>query len=147
MFANRAFLGITKIVPAVKNFEQLNRQQLLLKDRLEKVISVQRDSDSAWIHKHMFELHRKLAGPLACLVFTIFSIPASLIAPRSGRAYGLIVGMVIATIYWSLLVSSQDGGIREFFSPIIAAWIPNLVVLLISGGMYWVWHWRYGFNE
>ena len=96
------------------------------------------------LRNHLFEFHKKLAVPAACLVFTLFALPAGFLAPRSGRAYGLLVGMIMAALYWSLLVSAHSGGLRHQFAPALAIWAPNLVVLALSGVLYGLWRWRCG---
>ena len=98
------------------------------------------------LRNHLFEFHKKLAVPAACLVFTLFALPAGFLAPRSGRAYGLLVGMVMAALYWSLLVSAHSGGLRHQFAPALAIWAPNLVVLVLSGVLYVLWRWRCGYS-
>ena len=100
----------------------------------------------AELRNHLFEFHRKLAMPAACLIFALFAVPAGFLAPRSGRAYGLLVGMVVAAGYWSLLVSAHGGGLRHQFTPALAIWAPNLVVLVLSGGLYLLWRWRCGYS-
>ena len=96
------------------------------------------------LRNYLFEFHKKVAVPAACLVFALFAVPAGLLAPRSGRAYGLLVGMAMAVVYWSLLVSAHGGGLRHQFSPALAIWTPNLVVLALAGGLYVLWRLRCG---
>ena len=96
------------------------------------------------LRNYLFEFHKKLAMPVACLIFTLFAVPAGLLAPRSGRAYGLLVGMIMAAVYWSLLVSAHGGGLRYQFTPALAIWTPNLIVIALSAVLYLLWRWRCG---
>lgn len=100
----------------------------------------------AELRNHLFEFHKKLAMPAACLIFSLFAVPAAFLAPRSGRAYGLLVGMVVAAGYWSLLVSAHGGGLRHQFAPALSIWAPNLVVLALAGALYLLWRWRCGYS-
>ena len=100
----------------------------------------------AELRNQLFEFHKKLAMPAACLIFSLFAVPAAFLAPRSGRAYGLLVGMVVAAGYWSLLVSAHGGGLRHQFAPALAIWAPNLAVLALSGALYLTWRWRCGYS-
>lgn len=96
------------------------------------------------LRNYLFEFHKKLAMPAACLIFSLFAIPVGFLAPRSGRAYGLLVGMIAAAGYWALLVSAHGGGLRHQFAPVLAIWSPNLVVLALAGLLYLLWRWRCG---
>ena len=113
---------------------------------LRRLIDADGEPQSRDLRNHLFEFHKKLAVPAGCLVFTLFSIPAGLLVPRSGRAYGLLIGMAALVIYWALLVSAHSGGLRFRLPPAVAVWTPNLVVLAIAVGMWGIRRWRRGFN-
>ncbi len=81
------------------------------------------------LRNHLFEFHKKFSVPLACLVFVVFAFPAGLLAPRSGRTYGLLLGLGVAVVYWVLLFFGQTTGLRLRYSPALTMWFPNLVVL------------------
>ena len=85
------------------------------------------------LRNHLFEFHKKFSVPLACLVFVVFAFPAGLLAPRSGRAYGLLLGLGVAAVYWVLLFFGQTTGLRLRYSPALTMWFPNLVVLVAGG--------------
>ena len=120
------------------------------RERLDGLLRRLRDADEVRhdreLRNHLFEFHKKLAVPAGCLVFTLFSIPAGLLVPRSGRAYGLLVGMAVLVIYWALLVSAHSGGLRFRLPPAVAVWTPNLVVLSLAAGIWGIGRWRRGFN-
>ena len=124
----------------------LHEQRERLDGLLRRLLDVDRDRQDRELRNHLFEFHKKLAVPAGCLVFTLFSIPAGLLVPRSGRAYGLLVGMAVLVIYWALLVSAHSGGLRFRLPPAIAVWTPNLVVLSLAAGIWGIRRWRRGFN-
>ena len=124
----------------------LHGQRERLDGLLRRLLDADRDRQDRELRNHLFEFHKKLAVPAGCLVFTLFSIPAGLLVPRSGRAYGLLVGMAVLVIYWALLVSAHSGGLRFRLPPAIAVWTPNLVVLSLAAGIWGIRRWRRGFN-
>jgi lipopolysaccharide export system permease protein len=79
-----------------------------------------------------FEFHKKFSLPFACLVFFVFAFPVGLLARRSGRAVGFGVGLLVSILYWGLLVGGQTLAPKFSFSPAIAAWMPDGVVLLLG---------------
>jgi len=78
---------------------------------------------------YLLEFHRKFASPLSCLFFVVFAFPAGLLARRSGRTLGFALGIVMSGLYWAMLIVSYRFGARATFSPLLAMWLPNLVVL------------------
>lgn len=124
----------------------LAEQRERLNGRLRTLLDADDDPYDRELRNHLFEFHKKLAVPAGCLVFTLFAIPAGLLVPRSGRAYGLLVGMAVLVIYWALLVSAHSGGLRFRMTPAVAVWTPNLVVLAMAVAIWGVRRWRRGFN-
>jgi lipopolysaccharide export system permease protein len=62
-------------------------------------------------------------------VFVVFAFPAGLLARRSGRTLGFALGIVMSGLYWAMLIVSYRFGARATFSPLLAMWLPNVVVL------------------
>lgn len=124
----------------------LDRQRERLNNRLRSLMDADQARLDRELRNHLFEFHKKLAVPTGCLVFTLFAIPAGLLVPRSGRAYGLLVGMAVLVLYWALLVSAHSGGLRFRLPPGVAVWTPNLVVLALAVGMWGIRRWRRGFS-
>ena len=124
----------------------LGEQRERVQGRLSKLIVADGERHGRELRNHLFEFHKKLAVPAGCLVFTLFAVPAGLLVPRSGRAYGLLVGMAVLVVYWALLVSAHSGGLRFRLPPAVAVWTPNLVVLALAAGIWGIRRWRRGFN-
>ena len=81
---------------------------------------------------HLFEFHKKFSIPLACLVFMVFAFPAGLLARRSGRTFGFLVGIIVTFVYWLLLFFGQTGGMRYEFPPAVAMWLPDVVIMILG---------------
>jgi lipopolysaccharide export system permease protein len=84
------------------------------------------------LENYEFEFHKKLSLPFACVVFFAFAFPVGLLARRSGRAVGFGVGLLVSILYWGLLIGGQTLAPRFSFSPAIAAWMPDVVVLVLG---------------
>jgi lipopolysaccharide export system permease protein len=80
------------------------------------------------------EAHRRLALPFACLVFAIVAMPLGIQNRRSGRAAGFSLSILVILAYYILQATGRALGERELLSPLLAAWLPNLVFL--AGGVY-----------
>jgi lipopolysaccharide export LptBFGC system permease protein LptF len=80
------------------------------------------------------KLHGRQAMPWACLVVTLFAVPAG---ARTGRQSAL-VGVFLAVACFFLFYAAEHVGmyvgIRQWVTPWVAAWLPNLGFLV--GGAY-----------
>lgn len=91
------------------------------------------------LQNYEIEFYKKFSIPAACLVFVIFAFPTGLLTKRAGRAVGFGIGLLISTAYWSMLIAGQTVGANNpEFSPFVAMWFPNAVVLLL-GGVAFLW--------
>jgi len=87
------------------------------------------------LQNYELEFHKKFSIPFACLTFIIFAFPVGLMTRRAGRAVGFGIGLLVSTLYWTMLIAGQTLGINNpSFSPGLAMWLPNLVILGLGGG-------------
>ena len=121
--------------PAGQRPRALVEERLLLDRQYRALAEEVENAPYEPVRNHLFEFHKKFAVPAACLVFMLFALAAGVVAPHSGRTYGLVVGMAMAVVYWGLLVSAHGVGERTLH-PALAIWMPNLAVLAIAGTLY-----------
>ena len=85
------------------------------------------------LSNYELEFHKKFSIPFGCLVFIVFAFPVGLLTRRAGRAVGFGIGLLISTLYWSMLIAGQTMGINNpAVSPALAMWYPNAVVLVLG---------------
>jgi len=83
--------------------------------------------------KYEVELHSKLAFPLSSLLVILISIPFSIHKVRSGSAAkGFAFAIVIAFTYLTLMGIGQSLGNSGTLSPVLAAWLANIVFTAAS---------------
>jgi len=82
------------------------------------------------------EYYQKFAIPFASLPFVFLSFPLGLLARRNGRAVGFFIGLLLTTLYWSLLVLGRSLGLRTDVSPFLVMIVPEIVLLVIGMGFY-----------
>ncbi len=89
------------------------------------------------LSNYELEFHKKFSIPFACLTFVLFAFPVGLLTRRAGRAVGFGVGLLVSTLYWSLLIGGQTVGVNNpSISPVLAMWFPNGVILLLGIAAY-----------
>ncbi|MDL2229621.1 LptF/LptG family permease [Treponema sp. OttesenSCG-928-L16] len=82
---------------------------------------------------YRLEYYKKFSIPFGALCFVFLAVPLGLFARKSGQTVGFIFGLIIAVIYWALLLGGQTMGIRLGYSPFWTMWFPN--ILALSAGL------------
>ena len=77
--------------------------------------------------------HLKLAVPWACVILAVLGASLGVGHHRSGAGVGLALSVLIVFAYYVLMSFSRSFGEAGYLPPIIAAWAPNLVFLIIAG--------------
>ena len=85
------------------------------------------------IHEIM-DLHQRFSFPFAPLVFSLLGVALVLMpAPsRQGRFWGLVSCLFWLLLYYALLTSGKALGEREMLPPLLALWLPNILVGLVA---------------
>lgn len=84
------------------------------------------------LQRWKLEYYQKYAIPFACIPFVILAFPLGLSARRSGRAVGFFSGLILTTLYWSILIIGRSLGLRADVSPFVVMVLPNILLLIIG---------------
>jgi lipopolysaccharide export system permease protein len=87
--------------------------------------------------RYEIELNKKFSLAFACLIFLILGAPLGYLFRRGGIA-GIIVGVLLFSLYYILVLSGEEFADRRGFSPFWAMWLPNLVILVPGLVMFWI---------
>ena len=80
------------------------------------------------------EMSKRLAFPVACLVFGILGVSVGSFWRRGGRSYGFILSIVIVFFYYLLLSMGENLAKTGWALAFTGVWLPN--ILLGSMGIY-----------
>jgi LPS export ABC transporter permease LptF/LPS export ABC transporter permease LptG len=89
--------------------------------------------DAALARLSWVEVHKKFSFPAACLVFGLVGLPLGVVNRRGGRAAGFAVSTAIVLGYYVLYASGEARAVKGTVSPLVAMWLPNLLLLLLGG--------------
>ncbi len=73
------------------------------------------------------EIHRRLAFPVACLVFALVAIPLGARARRGGRSAGMVIATLMVCIYYGIFVVGAGLARGGSVSPWLGTWAANIV--------------------
>ncbi|MCS7078535.1 MAG: LptF/LptG family permease [Chloracidobacterium sp.] len=92
-------------------------------------------ADAAQARAAATEIHKRIALPAACLIFALFGVVLGVRKLRSGRSGGLFVGMILAMVFYLLLLGGERSA-RSGAAPVmLAVWLPNLLFLGLAVGL------------
>jgi lipopolysaccharide export system permease protein len=82
------------------------------------------------VRHYEVDLHAKLSYPLLNVIVSLVAIPFALRSPRSGGVWRSIgAGLLIGFACWVLLSASLSLGKKGLIPPLLAAWLPNLMII------------------
>ena len=84
--------------------------------------------------KFEVEVHKRLATPVACLLFFFVSFPLGLVVKRSGRGMSFALAGLVFVIYYLSLVGGLAWALKGDIPASVGAWMPDVVVAAL--GLY-----------
>jgi lipopolysaccharide export LptBFGC system permease protein LptF len=83
------------------------------------------------------ELNRRVAFGLAPIAFLLLGMPLAIRTSRKETSVGLLVGVVLAGIYFISIMVFQAFGSHPELHPQVLLWLPN--ILYQGGGLFFIW--------
>jgi lipopolysaccharide export system permease protein len=107
------------------------------RQRLQSPLAKFRDLSAALpqdrsIHIYKTEYYKKFAIPAGAACFVLLAYPLGLRARKAGRSVGFGLGLLIAVIYWALLLLGSTMSSRLGLSPFWSMWGPNFLMLAVG---------------
>lgn len=90
------------------------------------------------IDRYRVEIHKKYSIPFACVIFVLIGSPLAVRLGRSGMNTAIGLSILVFLVYYICLIGGEKLADRQFVSPTLAMWVPNVIfgaasVLLIRG--------------
>lgn len=98
--------------------------------KIEKKINVIKGKERK-VSRYIVELNKKFSLAVACILFILIGAPLGYLFRRGGIA-GVLIGILLFSSYYILILAGEEFADRRGFSPYLAMWLPN-IVLFISG--------------
>jgi lipopolysaccharide export system permease protein len=89
-------------------------------------------SGSSDVKKLQVDQAIKIALPVACIVIALFGAPLAMTNPRAGAAWGIAISLGTTVLYLLMINLSKAVGSTGVISPVLSAWIPNMVFLVLG---------------
>ncbi|HZM85610.1 MAG TPA: LptF/LptG family permease [Blastocatellia bacterium] len=82
--------------------------------------------------KWLAEVHKRVALPAACLVFGLLGVGFGITNVRTGRSFGLLLGLAITIIFYLLALWGQHAAIAGTLPVWLGIWLANIVLTLLG---------------
>jgi lipopolysaccharide export LptBFGC system permease protein LptF len=111
-----------------ESVEEMTRAQLKAKMRLYA-------KSGFPIATYAVEYYNKTAIPYASFILALIAIPFTSLLSRKGWVWGLILSFLVILSYFFAQVMFRNLGQSTVIIPIVAAWGPNIIFLLLAIGL------------
>ena len=78
------------------------------------------------------EIHKRLALPAACLVFGLLGVGFGITNVRTGRSFGLLLGLAITIVYYLLALWGQHAALAGTLPVWLGIWLANIVLAAVG---------------
>lgn len=102
------------------------------KDILSTMNEAKEKGNEKKYNEMMVEYNRRFAVPLACIIFAFLGLGFGNTNKRNVKAGASLISFIVLLSYWILYISLTALGIKGLLNPVLSAWIPNIIFLIIS---------------
>lgn len=81
---------------------------------------------------YLIEFHRRLSMPSLCLLIMLLGPSLSLLFGRSGKLGGLVIGLSIFVVYYSLMLYGESMAKAEKISSLLGSWFSFIILAFAS---------------
>src|SRR5262249_39180113 len=78
------------------------------------------------------EVHRRLALPAACIVFALLGVGFGISNVRTGRSFGLLLGLAITIIYYLVALWGQHAAVLGKTPVWLGMWLANMLLFALG---------------
>ena len=113
--------------------KEMNFMQLLKYIRSQKFTN-ENQEDKNYLY---IELYDKIALPLTTVALVLIAVPLSITPPRVRYNRGFLFSILIIFTYYLIRALSISFGESGVIPPLLAAWSPNIILVLLGSIMYY----------
>ncbi len=96
------------------------------------------DFSKKQLNSYRLEYNKKFSLPFGSIFFAFLAIPLALLfGKHNGQTIGLIIGIVICVLYWTMMILGQIFGNRGGLSGFWVMWAPNIAIT-VAGSLFYI---------
>lgn len=110
--------------------------QMMTSPQLRKYVKSQKERGMGNIQSFQIEYHSRIASVFSAFILTIIGASLSARKVKGGMGLNIGIGLVLSMGYILFMTVSSTFAVKGSMSPFVAAWIPNIIFLLIAMYLY-----------
>lgn len=99
---------------------------------LRRIIDLVKPEDNPAIHAYLVRYFSLFAAPFSCLVVVGIAVPFAVAGVRTNPMIGVSKAIGFFALFYVLVMVTSILGEQQIISALLAAWIPNIVMLAMS---------------
>lgn len=111
-------------------------QQMMTTPQLIRYIRSQKQRGLGNIQPFQIEYHSRYANVFSAFILTIIGASLSARKVKGGMGLNIGIGLALSMAYILFMTVSSSFAVKGNMSPLIAAWIPNIVFIGIAFYLY-----------
>ena len=105
--------------------------------QLHRYIESQKRRGLGNIKNFQVEYHRRFASMLAAFILTLIGVSLSARKMKGGMGFNIAIGLALTFTYILLFTITTTYAISGEMTPLLAAWLPNLIYIPIAIFFYY----------
>ena len=89
------------------------------------------------VRSYRYDIWAKVFSPLACLVITLFAIPAGIATGRQSVFRGIVTALCMFFAFYGITIGFMILAKKGLCPPLVAAALPDVVFFFIGLRMFW----------
>ncbi len=111
-------------------------QQMMTSPQLRSYVKSQKERGMGNIQAFQIEYHSRIASVFSAFILTIIGAALSARKVKGGMGLNIGIGLALSMAYILFMTVSSTFAVKGGMSPFIAAWIPNIIFILIAMYLY-----------
>ena len=110
--------------------------QMMTSPQLRHYVKSQKERGMGNIQSFQIEYHSRIASVFSAFILTIIGASLSARKEKGGMGLNIGMGLVLSMAYILFMTVSSTFAVKGGMSPFIAAWIPNIIFIVIAFYLY-----------
>ncbi|MCE5204648.1 MAG: LptF/LptG family permease [Porphyromonadaceae bacterium] len=111
-------------------------RQMMTSPQLRRYVKSQKERGMGNIQSFQIEYHSRIASVFSAFILTIIGAALSARKVKGGMGLNVGIGLALSMAYILFMTVSSTFAVKGSMSPFIAAWIPNVIFLIIALYLY-----------
>lgn len=111
-------------------------QQMMTSPQLRRHIAKQKERGMGNVQGFQIEYHNRLASVFSAFILTLIGASLSARKVKGGMGLNIGIGLLLSMAYILFMTLSSTFAVKGGMSPMLAAWIPNIVFMGIAAYLY-----------